>query len=151
MQKSFDFSGRASRSEFWKFIFFISVIHSILFNWFSQQPGTLSLHFGFNLNLHTEAPWWTNIYAAVFTLPFVSALVRRAHDLDIDGSKIFISLFIAVVALIFGLKLSASQGMATAVAVGILICLFGLFLFLTLKKSDPNPNKFGPNPHEVPS
>ncbi|MDX8346992.1 DUF805 domain-containing protein [Cognatiyoonia sp. IB215446] len=148
--KSFDFSSRASRAEFWWFILFISIVHSILFNWNNQEAGKLTLHFGFNLSLSTDAPWWVNIYTALFTLPFVSAFVRRAHDINIDGSRIFVVLFLGFATVVFLLKLVPTQGMYTALLVAALVVVGGGFLFTTLKKSDFHENRFGPNPNEVP-
>ncbi|SMX39191.1 DUF805 domain-containing protein [Octadecabacter ascidiaceicola] len=152
MSHAFDFTGRATRSEFWWFFLFIAILHSVLANYFAApNPNGFSFHFGIYLSLDINEPWWSNVYAIVFVLPFASALVRRGHDINVHGSKFFIVPFIVFAAFVVIVKALPTQEIFNTFMFVSLLFLFVGFLIVTLKRSDPDTNRFGPNPNEVPS
>ena len=86
-----DFSGRATRSEYWLFIIINSVILAVL------------------LGLAAAISWWILAVFAVFylavLLPSLAVLVRRLHDTGRSGWWILVSFvpFGGIVLLIFTL------------------------------------------------
>lgn len=146
MAKGFAFSGRASRSEFWWFVLFIAITYTVLANVFNQPTSGYSFYFGFNLHLDVSQPWWSNLYTAIFTLPFFSVLVRRSHDIGIGGDKIFATIFACFAAFTLILKLSPTANTQQLLLFTILGILALGFFYLTLSKSYFKSNQFGPNP-----
>ena len=91
-KKFFDFSGRASKSEFWCFQLYAIIIYSLMFVF----QGDLVLVF--------------SILAIANTIPVYAAAVRRLHDTNKSGWMVlisvipFIGLFIFVLLIRDGLK-----------------------------------------------
>jgi len=80
-KKFFDFSGRASKSEFWWFQLYGIIIYGLLFVF----QGDLVLLF--------------SILSIANTFPLWAAAVRRLHDTDKSGWFVLIS-FIPIIGLI---------------------------------------------------
>ena len=91
-KKFFDFSGRASKSEFWWFQLYVIIIYGMTFVF----QGDLVLVF--------------SILAIANTIPVYAADVRRLHDIDKSGWMVlisaipFIGLFIFVLLISDGTK-----------------------------------------------
>ncbi|MCF2869581.1 DUF805 domain-containing protein [Octadecabacter sp. G9-8] len=151
MAKSIDFSGRASRSEFWWFILFLSILHTVLANLFSQSEMAFSLHFGIIFQFGLDAPWWANLYTAIFGLPLISVFVRRAHDIGVGEDKICAALFICLAAYTILLKLSPTPNTQQWLLIIVALVFIAGFLLIATKRSDLLNNRFGPNPHSNPT
>lgn len=76
--KSFTFQGRATRREFWWLVLFINVVEVILL-------GLTAVAF----NIHSVVGWIflapTLVVMLGLTISFISAAVRRLHDLSLSG------------------------------------------------------------------
>jgi len=84
-QRSFVFSGRASRREFWTFVIVNALLLAVIERMLSvflvvEEYETLAREF----------------LACVSLVPFVAVTVRRLHDTDKSGGTIFIALIILV-------------------------------------------------------
>ena len=141
--KYYTFSGRASRSEFWWFVLFLSIISSVIQSYVQSGNGTISIKFGLNFFLSTEAHWLENVFTLVTFVPFIAALTRRLHDTGLSGWRGlgFVAILAATLASFFILPWQVS---AFVLFVVLVISMF----FLT-RKSDHGTNQYGPNPYEV--
>ena len=74
--KYLTFNGRATRSEFWWFYLF-----STLMSWTASTVGELTLSMGLELG-STIAP---TILQIAFLLPWLAVASRRMHDIDRSG------------------------------------------------------------------
>ena len=92
-KKFFDFSGRASKSEYWWFQLYGIIIYGLLFVF----QGDLALVF--------------SILAIANTIPLWAAAVRRLHDTDKSGWVVLVA-FIPIIGLyiIFLLIADGSKG-----------------------------------------
>jgi uncharacterized membrane protein YhaH (DUF805 family) len=109
----FRVKGRASRGEYWKFVFFVAIIIFIVdfmaaARFGSDSVARLSVRMMFNL---------------IFLGPCICILIRRLHDIGMNGKWAFL----------------------------LLIPLVGTIILLvfTLKKSQEGSNEFGPSPLEL--
>lgn len=124
-KKYADFSGRASRKEFWVFMFFhvltflgLFLLSAILFKIFDEQfQPELELKMQVCLIL-LVAPV---LYLLLTLVPFLAVSARRLHDIGQNHWLLLTHL----------------------------ICLIGsLVLFaIHLTKGQPGSNKYGPDPH----
>ncbi len=120
-----DFSGRASRSEYWLFIFFLILTNSALLVVFSMVSGVT------NLSVYSEpnnAGLFVLLVATAFNLamivPHLSVAFRRLHDSEKSAAWLLLSL----------------------VPLGQLV-----ILIFTLLDGTQGPNRYGPDPkHRVP-
>ena len=156
IKKSFDFSGRASRSEFWNFAPLGAAlpITTCVF-----APPEIS-------DFKTLISKFLVFIASA--MPLSAAAHRRYQDAGLSGANLWIGLRPTLVTLFTGVLLIA--GLASIFSVwnlawglifffgAIVPFLFNLFLVPTtlgetigqlLVPSDPGSNKYGPNPHEV--
>ncbi|MDR2861311.1 MAG: DUF805 domain-containing protein, partial [Syntrophobacterales bacterium] len=111
-----DFSGRARRKEYWMFALF-SVIFAAAWSFL----GILVFTFlnGSN-NIAAENIILIMSYLVVFTLPGMAVAVRRLHDVGKSGWMLLVSL---------------------------IPIIGGIWLFvLMLTNSQPEENRYGPNP-----
>lgn len=144
------FDGRAPRSEFWYFALFLALLQSSLANLgsISMESG-FRIKFGFQLGMGTDTDWPTNLFSAIFAIPFFAALSRRLHDVGIAASYIFVVSFGLFAISMLLLKAMPTQQTLNNVTIASLVVFFGLLLIATSRKSDPGPNRYGPNPNEV--
>lgn len=82
LKKSFDFSGRARRKEFW-FFYLFSFLFSIV---------AAILDLSFDTMYYGDYGLITIIYTFAVFLPSISVSVRRFHDLGMSGWNFLISL-----------------------------------------------------------
>lgn len=124
LKKYADFSGRATRSEYWYFVLFYLLIFIVLAI-VDGITGTLSATSGLGL--------LSGIFTLAMIVPSISANVRRLHDIDRSGWWLLIALIPiigVIVLLVFGVQDSqpsdnrfgpnpkAASTAATAVAAG---------------------------------
>ncbi len=110
--KCFDFKSRSSRSEFWYFYLFTTIIGFIgiqidrLFN-----LEILGLQLTQNINeVAILGPTYIFLYF-LFFVPSLSLYIRRLHDIDRSGWWLLIVLipFVGIITLIFFWCLKGSQ------------------------------------------
>jgi uncharacterized membrane protein YhaH (DUF805 family) len=158
LRKTFTYSGRASRSEYWWFMGF----HSTLLVF------TLLIVYGnFPFLADWERPPAFDIFCNVIFyfylllwLPSFSAAIRRGHDFENSGLITYLLgiplLFIAFFSIYdyiwtyigFSFEFMMTGMLITYPTTLVLITINSLVL---TKRSDPNTNKYGPNPLEVTS
>ena len=110
------FSGRARRSEYWKFWLFnmlVSIVIMVVAAFFSDTPQEAGQGFFAVYGLY-------GLYTLAALLPSLAATVRRLHDIGRSGGYIFLALIPAAGAIIL--------------------------LIWLIHDSDPNENQYGPNP-----
>ena len=152
LRKSFQFSGRASRSEFW---------------WFAPIGMALPIEVGSQLNWRTTE-MYNVLNVGVMLLsasPLASAMSRRVHDTDRPGWYPQIPIIVATI-LIFWLFTSfrfvdgapysetqeALEIIRHETIIFVWLACFASFVTLLAMlcgKSTPGPNRYGPNPLEV--
>lgn len=151
MKHAFGFSGRATRSEFWWFLLFAALLHTLLLNLFEQNETGIALKLGLYLHLDTNAAWWMNLYTVVFALPLISLVVRRTHDIGYGGDKLVVAMFFLFSAFVLILKASPTLTTQKNLSFALLGIFVIGFLIAGFKKSHPNENRFGPNPLHRPN
>ena len=115
-KKYVDFSGRARRSEYWKFSLFnvlVSVVIMVVAALFSDTPEKTGAGFAAISGL-------SGLYTLVALLPGIAASVRRLHDVGRSGGYMLFALIPAVGAI--------------------------MLLIWLIQDSDPGDNQYGPNP-----
>ncbi|MFK7881987.1 DUF805 domain-containing protein [Roseobacter sp.] len=157
-RKFFTFSGRASRSEYWWFSLFCllggftaSFAESSINAFFGDPTGPTMLSGAFNL--------------ATF-IPGLSAGWRRMHDTGRSGLYLFYPFVVIFGVSTFAAWTGAFDVLATnpegalealnsvtlailAISMIVLIISPFLVLYWLTRPSQPGPNAYGPNPHEV--
>ena len=141
--KYYTFSGCASRSEFWWFVLFLSVISSVIQSYVQSGDGTLTIKFGLNFFLSTEAHWLENLFTLVTFVPFIAVFTRRLHDSGTSGWRGlgYLAMLALIVASFFVLPWQIS-------AIVLLIALV-IGIFFLSRNSDHGTNQYGPDPYEV--
>lgn len=150
-RKYFTFSGRASRSEYWWFTLFataLGLVASGLETAINAITGT------------PDGPLILSSTASLATLfPSLAVTWRRLHDIGrsglwypglLIGIPLGCGLLLAGIGMLLFLGLDFNVGSSlqfiTLAIIGICVIIL---LFWLCKKSQPGPNKYGPNPHEV--
>lgn len=126
-KKYFDFSGRASRSEFWYFVLFVSLLlfgAGLLLGIF--MPNNQSLDGVVTLFIYLP-----------LIIPFIAVTARRLHDFGMSGwmQCIFIPGYIAA-------EMMGMNAPGWIIWIGTTI-VFAIFLS---QKADKKKNKFGAMP-----
>jgi uncharacterized membrane protein YhaH (DUF805 family) len=85
LQKYFDFSGRARRTEFWMFVLFNIIVSVVLYLIDNYVLGM---------------PILASIYGLAVLLPFLGVSVRRLHDTGRSGWWLLIGLIPLIGAII---------------------------------------------------
>ena len=125
-QKYIDFSGRASRSEYWWFFLFTFLLR-VLIGWI---PGV-----GFILTL-------------VLLLPTLAVTVRRLHDINRSGWWLLLPIGLTIAALVSGAVLSLQGMILVGVAIAVVGSLAGFLSILVflVQPGDVHDNQYGPDP-----
>ncbi len=176
LAKSFKFSGRASRSEFWWFVLFIAVITlfipflagflvafpiGVRAGFEAQQSGMSLDMFELNSDIQAHKSAYINTVLALTLLcwwPLFSVISRRLHDknrkLIMLFSPIILFAFIFAGSIVYGSANDmdmAKLGQQIGFRFREILFFISLPLFWLLSRpSTPGPNRYGPNPHEVP-
>lgn len=169
------FSGRASRSEYWRFAVPVLVLLALAFafDWFVLGPVSYVTHTVSTSLLTGEetqsvthgtrygARAATNVTAILVSLPFTAMLTRRVHDIGFPGWYAWVAMFLAFFS---GLALLPLAWVASAVSVKLALVLTALtglplallsilaFVFIVIWGATPSEhgeNEYGPNPNEV--
>ncbi|MEM7058851.1 MAG: DUF805 domain-containing protein [Pseudomonadota bacterium] len=145
-QKHFDFSGRASRSEYWWFIlaYFIFVIVVIAL---AESVGSAKV---------SDVANW--VLMAVTTIPLYAAGARRLHDTNRSG---WWQILVAPNLFVQALPTSATDDFYLALTLGeatfvdstifwlaaVLLLIFSLVLLVwTIQRGTDGPNRYGDDP-----
>ncbi len=124
--KYIDFSGRASRSEFWWFFLFTFIVR-VITGWI---------------------PFVGFVIALALLLPSLSVTARRLHDTNRTGWWMLLPIGLGLAGIIAGIILVVIGLFPIGVALAILgpvLGFVGLLTFL-IQPSDPYDNQYGPNP-----
>jgi uncharacterized membrane protein YhaH (DUF805 family) len=86
------FKGRASRSEFWKFVIFVAIVTIVLYLPLIATGGSTGDAGSGLSTLVTVSLLAGGIFTLVTLLPYLSVLVRRLHDTNRSGWWYWIAL-----------------------------------------------------------
>lgn len=146
------FKGRASRSEFWWFVLALTILSSALQTIESSADGRFSLNFGLKYEIGPQVSFARNVFSVFTILPLLAVVTRRLHDIGRPGWQMLIPV-VAFVAILVTAVVLEDNNVADfnflVVAACVLILAIICVIFLS-RRSDPGPNQYGPNPHEVP-
>ncbi|PID36283.1 MAG: DUF805 domain-containing protein [Rhodobacterales bacterium] len=84
------FSGRATRSEYWWFTLFYTIVVLVLVFVDSTMFGTVRTD-ATSFSASTETPILTSIFVLTTALPMLAVVIRRLHDTDHTGWWLLIS------------------------------------------------------------
>lgn len=147
IKRTLTFNGRASRGEFWWYVFAVVCANSLLTLLASLTIALLSLEtIGLVfLNLFSfliSAKW-------IVALPLFSAGSRRFHDIG-KGTWLYFALLIAVLPIwkMFYYNLGISI-LSFEVTQAIRVLAGMSLLAVCILPSQPGTNKYGPNPTEA--
>jgi uncharacterized membrane protein YhaH (DUF805 family) len=76
LKKYFNFSGRATRSEYWWFILFSTIV-TIILSFFDGMFGVYDVNAGIGL--------LSGIYSLAVVIPSIAVATRRLHDIGKSG------------------------------------------------------------------
>jgi uncharacterized membrane protein YhaH (DUF805 family) len=164
------FSGRAARSEYWWFFLFLilgsivaTVIDAAVFDSVTTTVETTDT--SASASIENNGP-----VAAVFSLavllPHLAVTWRRLHDTGRSGFYALLPLLLmmsAFAVLVFGIGIASSfqpggsldilftRATLLIVIPTVIILMVSplLVLWWLTRPSQPGPNEYGPNPHEV--
>ncbi len=142
--KSFQFSGRASRAEFWWFTLFVNVVLLVAFGVFDVWLYGIDLY-----DEHSIAPA-TELLCVVMFFPATAVTMRRLHDCGWQGwpAPVVIAGFY-LTSYITMLMKDETWPWISQLETG-LLTLNVVLLIAALFPGKPGHNPYGPNPNEVP-
>lgn len=163
-RKYFTFSGRASRSEYWWFFLFIILGSFVLgaLDYLLFGSGTYEAELtDTNTSLRAEADGpLATLFSLGTLIPTLAAGWRRMHDSGRSGLYLLYPLIVMVGIGIFLALFGSSSAtnpstvdgpvaIITVLAIIVLVLSPFIVLFWLTRPSQPGPNPYGPNPHEV--
>ena len=134
----FNFSGRASRSEFWWFFLFCILLYllafSLAFEELEQTLAGVKLQEGDPAELiQVFTSSWIGIAFLTTFIPQITLSVRRLHDINKSGW--------------WYVGLQIAPGLLPSIFIFDLISVFALFLFIFfMSQEGSEDNLYGPNP-----
>lgn len=134
LRKYADFSGRASRAEFWIFFLFVAVIQAV-----ARLVDTL-LGSGF-----MPGPV-AGLAGLLLIMPQLAVTVRRLHDVNRPARELVVP---GLMLLALPLFIVFSGVIAKIVALGyfgLLLIMFANLLLLLAKQGSSIPNRYGASP-----
>ena len=134
-RKYISISGRAPRSEYWWFTLFLLLLGLV-----AMLLDTAL----FNSPAFDETGPIENLANLATFIPSITVAVRRLHDINKSGFYIFMPLVGIAVGFFAAFSLTSSAGVIIGFIIGLVAILW--FLWWMIKPSDPDPNRFGPNP-----
>jgi len=159
LARSFQFSGRSTRREFW---------------WFAPVAAIPPVTVGSQMSWINMDFWgvWRVFVLMALSLPLLAALSRRLHDVGEPGEQAvypflpFVNLWLGYQLtywFIMGGAVVGLGGLVVILAIGAALLFIPLYLVaiivslnlaasvigMTLISSAPGPNRYGPNPLEV--
>lgn len=125
-KKYIDFSGRASRSEYWWFFLFTFVVRLVV-TWIPIIGFVISL---------------------ALLLPSLAATARRLHDTNRTGWWMLLPIGLGIAGIVAGAVLAVVGLFFLGVALGFLGSIGGFLALLVflIQPGDPHPNHYGPDP-----
>ena len=135
LKKYADFSGRASRSEFWLFFAFVLIAQAFarlldaFFGGGGYMPGPVA-----------------GLVALLLLIPQIAVAVRRLHDIGRSGRELVVPcvmLALLPVVMSFGGFLPRIVALGYA---GIVLLVFANLLLMLTKQGRSVPNKYGASP-----
>jgi len=171
-----DLSGRASRSEFWKFVLvlllgsiLLTVINSVIFGPTVEQVIKVSINsanepkIGLGVKHSYDGGWFGLIFSIATLLPFLAVACRRLHDIGKAGwwmlfpVPFFVvgaGVILAITVLPTGSNQTGAMNMSDNINAALIT---GLAIFASIvtvivwlaRKGQPELNSHGPNPLEV--
>lgn len=135
LKKYATFSGRASRSEFWTFFFFVMVAHAV-----ARLVDAL-----LGRGLMLPGPF-TMLVGVLLFVPQCAVAIRRLHDVNRSGRELVVPCVLLVAAplvVVFG------SFLGRIVALGfyaVTLLLFGQLLLMLTRKGSIIPNRYGACP-----
>jgi uncharacterized membrane protein YhaH (DUF805 family) len=131
LRKYADFSGRASREEFWLFIAFVIIANAV-----AGLVGAL-------LGMRGMLP---GLIGLLLFVPQIAVAVRRLHDLGKSGKELVVPcLMLFVMPMAFAFRGILPKVVALGF-LGITLLAFAHLLTLFLKKGTTVPNRYGAAP-----
>ena len=140
------FSGRADRSEFWWFgLIYLAGAFMVFWGieWLMQGASIIS----------AQAML---VYLALFLSPFLAVAWHRFHDMGFFGIPALLPFAILAIGVLISIVEAALVPSDWPGLIGALIAYGGFIiigvplLIWLLLPSQSGPNRYGPNPHEVP-
>ena len=131
LKKYADFSGRASRQEFWYFFVFVIVANAV-----ASLVGTLLL----------LGPALSGAIGLLLVIPQLAVAVRRLHDVGRTGRELVVP---CVMGLLLPLAFAFRGILPKIIALGYLgitLLVFANLLMLFAKKGSTIPNRYGAAP-----
>lgn len=173
-RKYITFSGRASRPEYWWFILFVvlgglvaSMVDAALFGGAEVVNVTYNSD-GTSVSTYSSAEFGDGPASTLFSLatlvPMLAAGWRRMHDTGRSGLYLLYPILVwigigtfASMAGVTGHLMAGNFGAAFAGVVGVIMIVSVLIAIISpliviwwlTRPSQPGPNDWGPNPHEV--
>jgi uncharacterized membrane protein YhaH (DUF805 family) len=131
LRKYADFSGRASRSEFWCFFAFVIIAQAV--------AGLVGLLLGFG-------PALSGFVGLLLAIPQIAVAVRRLHDLGRSGRELLVPcLMLAAAPIVYSFGGILPRLVALGYA-GLTLLVFANLLLLFLKEGKKIPNRYGGSP-----
>ena len=131
LRKFADFSGRASREEFWTFLAFV-----LIANLAAQSIGRL-LGMGYAFG---------SLIGILLLLPQIAVAVRRLHDVGRSGRELIVpAALISLAPLLLAFRGILPRLVALGM-LGLALLGFASLLLLLLKKGGTVPNRYGAAP-----
>jgi len=135
LRKYADFKGRASRSEFWCFFFFVIIAQAV--------ARVVDLFLGSGGYLPGPVSSLTGLLLIV---PQIAVAVRRLHDLGRSGRELLVPCLMLVAApLVFSFSGILPRIVALGYA-GLTLLVFANLLLLFVKEGKKVPNRYGASP-----
>ncbi len=163
-RKYITFSGRATRSEYWWFFLFgilgnivTGIFDGVLFDSVTIESDVTDT--SASVRAENTGPIGA-LFALVILIPSLAVGWRRMHDTGRSGLYLLypiivmvgIGLFLSIFG-DFGLtepgQLTGPVALITVLAMIVLLISPFLVLWWLTRPSQPGPNPYGPNPHEV--
>ena len=131
LRKYADFSGRASREEFWLFLAFVIIVNA--------AAGLI----GALLGMRGLLP---GLIGVLLLIPQIAVAVRRLHDLGKSGKELVVPcLMLFLMPMAFAFRGILPKIVALGF-LGITLLAFAHLLTLFLKKGTTVPNRYGAAP-----
>ena len=131
LKKYADFSGRASREEFWLFFVFVIIANAV-----ASLVGALL----------AVGPLLAGAVGVLLLIPQLAVAVRRLHDVNKTGRELIVNcVMLLLVPVAFAFRGVLPQIVALGY-LGITVLAFANLLTLFMKKGSTIPNRYGAAP-----
>ena len=145
----FNYSGRASRKEFWVFFAFNTVLFIIVALLAPRLLVYLNLK---PLSLHRTVAFAFYLLAIGVVLPVVSMIIRRLHDSEKNGwlpLMVLIPIFVLAISPIVYVITELPMAGTNSLMASLLIPGMGAIIALCSLKGTEGPNNYGPDPNVI--